>query len=334
MPIDSHQSDESFRQNFRRFFLRGMAIVMPSVLTIWVIIAGYNFLNDTVAEPINQGIRNAVLRVTSYPSANIEEQLQYLNSLDARNRKNLMDRMSFDTVISRLPHDERLREINSMTPEARASWIERWDQGGYLHYQTRKDKLLTLWRQSSYPLDLIGVVVAIVIIYLAGGILGSYVGHKLYQRGESMLARVPFIRSLYPAMKQLTDFFFGPKDKKIHFKRVVAVEYPRKGMWSLALVTGGSFPAIDKAAGKPCLTVYLPSTPMGTGYAIVVPADEIIDLPLSIDEALKRVVSGGVVSPAELEQKPVATDDAIDVVVKVVEPIEVRTSAAGRGGRR
>ena len=310
-----------------------MAIVMPSVLTIWVIIAGYNFLDDTVAEPINQGIRNLVLRITNYPSVNIEEQLQFLNSLDAGRRKELMDRMSFDSVISRLPHEERLREINGMTPDAREAWIARWDAGGYLHHHTRKDKLLTLWRQSGYPLDLIGVVVAIVIIYLAGGILGSYVGHKLYRRGESMLAKVPFIRSLYPAMKQLTDFFFGPKDTKIHFKRVVAVEYPRRGMWSLGLVTGGSFAAIDKAAGKHCLTVYLPSTPMGTGYAIVVPADEIIDLPLSIDEALKRVVSGGVVGSAASE---LAGDEkAGQLPAAAAEPVRtsVVESAKPRGGR-
>ncbi|MEX2213951.1 MAG: DUF502 domain-containing protein [Phycisphaeraceae bacterium] len=255
---------ETFFENFKRFFIRGLAIVMPTILTVWIIIAAYNFLDNTIAEPINQGIRNLVLRFSNYPTASPQEREEYRARLDPRERREL-DR-----------------------------------EGKYqseLEYQTRKDKLLYIWRRSLYPLDLIGVVLVIVIVYLAGGILGSFIGNQIYYRGERMLQRLPLVRSVYPAVKQLTDYFFGDKEQKKRFQRVVAVEYPRKGMWSIGLVTGGSWDVVDRMAGKRCVTVYLPSTPMGTGYAVIVPAEEIINLPITIDEALKRILSGGVLGP-------------------------------------
>ena len=258
---------ETFFENFKRFFIRGLAIVMPTILTVWIIIAAYNFLDNTIAEPINQGIRNLVLRFTNVPVVK-------------------------DSEIT--AHGEKLSRENQF---AYREWLNAGHNARY--YEVRREKLKYQWQTSPYPLDLIGVAFVVIIIYLAGGLLGSFIGNQIYYRGERMLQRVPLIRSVYPAVKQLTDYFFGgDKDRKKKFQRVVAVEYPRKGMWSIGLVTGGSWDVVDRMAGKRCITVYLPSTPMGTGYAVIVPADEIINLPITIDEALKRILSGGVLGPS------------------------------------
>jgi uncharacterized membrane protein len=124
-----------------------------------------------------------------------------------------------------------------------------------------------------------------------------------------MMTRVPIIKQIYPSVKQVVNFIVGDADTKVRFNRVVAVEYPRKGMWSLGLVTGETMRNIQNAAGQPCNTVFIPSSPTPfTGYVITVPTEDTVELNISIDEALRFTVSGGVVVPDSqlLEQRPAA----------------------------
>jgi uncharacterized membrane protein len=108
---------------------------------------------------------------------------------------------------------------------------------------------------------------------------------------------MPVVKQIYPYVKQVTDFLFG--DKRLQFSRVVLVEYPRKGIWSLGLVTGAGMRTIGRALGEEFLTVFVPSSPTPvTGYVITVRRDEVLDLPISIDDAIRYVVSGGVIMPA------------------------------------
>jgi len=264
---------ETFFQNFRRFFLRGLAIVLPSVLTIWVLTSLYVFVDDNIAEPINQGVRNIVLRFTSHPQVNEGDRQLILDSLDAKTRSEL---------------------LSGPAPQDR------------LEYLARRDALLKWWRRSPYPLDLMGLVIAVVLIYLAGGLLGSFIGRQIYYRGEALVTKVPLIRSVYPSIKQLTDFFVGEKkDRTRGFRRVVAVQYQRPGIWSVGLVTGESIPSIDRAQGSRCIPVFMPSSPTMTGVLAYVPEEEVLDLPLTIDEALRIIISGGVVMPASTKQAAV-----------------------------
>jgi uncharacterized membrane protein len=255
----------TFAENFKQFFFRGLAIVLPTVLTIWLLIAGYNFLDDTIAEPINQGVRIVVVRFSNYPQVDDQEKAAYLQAMDGWARKELMARGEPD------------RE---------------------LEYLARKDKLRRIWRNSPYFLDLLGVVLAVIIIYLVGGFLGSFIGRRLYWRGEQLVAKLPLIRNVYSSFKQLTEFFFGDPQNKLRFNRVVLLEYPRKGIWSIGLVTGESMPVVDGLAGEPCATIFMPSSPTPfTGYVLFLPKKDIHDLPLTIDEAMLIIISGGVVGP-------------------------------------
>lgn len=281
---------ETFRQNFRRFFLRGLAIVMPSVLTIWLLTAGYVFVDDKIAEPINQGVRNLILIFTDHPEVTPLQEKAFKDSMEAKARADLPG--------------------GPESAQAKAR----------VHYLTRKDALLKWWRQSPYPLDVMGVIIAILLIYLAGGLLGSFIGRQLYHRGEKLLTRVPLIRSVYPSIKQLTDFFFGERDESTKFKRVVAVQYQRPGIWSIGLVTGESVPTIDREQGQRCIPVFMPSSPTMTGVLAYVPEQEILDLPLTIEQALRVIISGGVVMPASTKQ------DAVDLFAATVPP-QVRTQA-------
>lgn len=259
---------ETFGQNFKRFFFRGLAILLPTILTVWLLLAAYNFLDRTIARPINVGIREIILTVSSYPTVTDAEIEQFKGQLQ------LTDPREYN------------RWKNNDEPAAQ---MRRW---------ARRDKLEHIWDDAVVPLDLVGVTLAVVLIYLVGGLVGSFVGRRAYLRGERLVQRVPLISSVYSSIKQVTDFLVGERPKNMQFSRVVAVQYPRKGLWSIGLVTGDTMQTIETNAGKPCLTVFIPSSPTPfTGYVITVPRDDTFDLPISVDDALRFTISGGVVVP-------------------------------------
>ncbi len=255
------------RSNFRHFFLRGLAILLPSVLTIWILVTAYNFVKVRIAEPINKGVREAIVQFTDWPIVLEADKLEAQRTLTG----------------------EELKQYNSAADPAH--WLSK-------HVQ--RAKLERQWSAYSFPLDAIGLIIAIIVIYIVGGLLGSYIGHRIYRRGELFLSRIPLIRYVYPSVKQVTDFLVGGGDDeaKARFSRVVAVQYPRKGIWSVGLVTGETMRVIEDHAGARCLTVFVPSSPTPfTGYVITVPEADTIDLPVSIEDALRFTISGGVVIP-------------------------------------
>jgi uncharacterized membrane protein len=118
------------------------------------------------------------------------------------------------------------------------------------------------------------------------------------RRLERVITSVPIFKQVYPYVKQVVDFLFSD-DKPIKFNRVVAVEYPRRGIWAVGLVTGSSMRSIEEESGE-SLTIFIPSSPTPfTGYTITVPHDEVHELPISIDEALRFTISGGVLVPPQ-----------------------------------
>ena len=268
------QAKPYIRSNFRRFFLRGLTILLPSVLTIWIIIAGYGFVRDKIANPINAGVREAVLRLSPWPVALEGQIVEHENTVTA-------------------------------DPKRLAAWQEVNKNREWLRLDTRRDILNQRWEKYQFPLDLIGLVIAVILIYTVGALLGGYIGHGLYRRGERLLQRIPLVRQVYPSVKQVTDFLVGEPDSKLNFNRVVAVEYPRKGLWSVGLVTGDTMRTIGDKAGRDCVTVFVPSSPTPfTGYVITVPREDTIDLNISIEEALRFTISGGVVIPANQQTLP------------------------------
>ena len=270
-----------FGGDFKTFFVRGLAIVLPTALTLWIIVVAYSFVSQRIAAPINAGLREVVIRFTDWPRPRDEDFLEVFND---RLTTAQLDRWQVFTenraTVLRQERLDWLKSQPSMVLEARRVAFRNW------------------W--DTWPiLDALGLIIAIVLIYIAGVLVTSFLGRRFYRLGENLIGRVPLIRNVYPAMKQITDFFFGSDADKIQFNRVVAVQYPRKGIWSVGLVTGDTMRFIEDAAGTLCLTVFIPSSPTPfTGYVITVPKSDTIDLPINIEDALKFAVSGGVVIPA------------------------------------
>ncbi|MBL0921836.1 MAG: DUF502 domain-containing protein [Phycisphaerales bacterium] len=258
----------TFGADFRLFFLRGLAILLPSVLTIWLLVAAYGFVQRTVAEPINRGLRQAVIQIA--PRTVAPDRLPDWfsvpdNKVDAARleRARLGLRPLPDTLLR-----AQIRERNF------ADW---WNSHWYLRN--------------------IGLLVAIVLFYLAGILLGGFLGRQMYGRVERFITRLPLIKQVYPSVKQVTEFLLGEKNQ-LSFNRVVIVEYPRRGIWTVGFHTGNTLRTVNRAAGVECVSVFIPSSPTPfTGYAINLPKDEVIDVDMTVEEALRFVISGGVLVP-------------------------------------
>jgi uncharacterized membrane protein len=151
----------------------------------------------------------------------------------------------------------------------------------------------------AYWLGWLGVVLAIVGLCVAAVIVGTFIGGSVWRLIENWIVRIPVLRKIYPGAKQVSEFFFS--EKGLEFRRVVAVEYPRKGIWSVGFVTGRSFLHLSEKTGEDLLSVFMPSTPTPiTGFTICVPQSEVVDIPITVDEAFQYLVSAGVImSPAE-----------------------------------
>lgn len=240
---------ERFGDDFKRFFLRGLAAVLPAIVTVAILVWLFAQIQRFIGRYINAGVQWVVLQ--------------------------------FSGIIAGTGMDWYLSD---------AAW----------------DEIKATWGE--YHLGWIGFVLGFVAIYIFGRFVASILGRGLWRMIERTVVRLPVIKQIYPYVKQVVDFLLS--ERKLEFSRVVAVEYPRKGIWSLGLVTGPGMRTLHQNLGGDLLTVFIPSSPTPvTGYTITVNRHDVVDLPISIDNALRFTVSGGVIMPtnqqrsrAEIEQ--------------------------------
>ena len=139
------------------------------------------------------------------------------------------------------------------------------------------------------------LLVPIVVILAVGVLAVHFFGRVLFRTIELWLSRMPFIKKVYPAVKQLADFLFNDGARQAAFRRVVLVQYPRAGAYSLAFVTN-ELETRGAGTSPRLLTLLIPNPPSPfTGPIIFVPKEDVIPLELSIEEAVKLIVSGGVI---------------------------------------
>jgi len=142
----------------------------------------------------------------------------------------------------------------------------------------------------------LGVILTLLVIFVTGLLAANIIGQKLVEFWEGLLRRIPVVNSIYSGVKQVSDTLFSPGGQA--FRKAVLVQWPREGLWTIAFLTGQ--PSTELAAHLPmdCISVYVPTTPNPTGgYFVIVPRAAVVELDMSVDEALKYVISMGVVSP-------------------------------------
>lgn len=159
----------------------------------------------------------------------------------------------------------------------------------------------------------IGVVFALVVVLLIGALTSNFVGNKLMQWWDGLLNRIPVVRSIYSAVKQVSDTLFSEKGNA--FRKALLVQWPREGTWTVAFLTGTPGESVAKHLDGEHLCVYVPTTPNPTsGYMMMVRATDCQELDMSVDEALTYVISMGVIVPGEnkklLARKALAAQQA------------------------
>ncbi|MCL5278321.1 MAG: DUF502 domain-containing protein [Planctomycetes bacterium] len=234
----------SVATSVKRYFLRGLAVLLPTILTLWILAWGYSFLQEHVSIHVNRGLVRALVWF----------------------------------------HQSR-----GMSQEALAQ------------YQTALEGIFV----RGFAGSAVGLLLAVVAIFLFGAFLASVIGRVLWRVLESTIMSAPVLRRIYPHVKQVTDFVLTPEQKKKSFLHVVAVEYPRKGLWTLGFVTGTGLREIAEQAGKELLTVLVPKSPaLVSGYVITVAKEDAIFLDMTVEEGFRFLVSAGVILPENERQVP------------------------------
>ncbi len=147
-----------------------------------------------------------------------------------------------------------------------------------------------------------GVIVSLLILLVTGMLAANFFGKGLFALWERLVHRVPLVRSIYGSVKQVTQSFLEPGGNS--FKKVVLVEYPRRDMWSIAFQTADNFSVAREQLPQDHVMVFIPTTPNPTsGFLLIVPAHEVKEMNLSVEDAIKMVISLGVVQPKRTEPK-------------------------------
>lgn len=146
----------------------------------------------------------------------------------------------------------------------------------------------------------LGFLASVVIIFLIGILTTNIVGRKLVAMTEHLILRIPLVKNIYGASKQLFDAVTLPG--KEAFRQVVMLEFPRLGVYALGFVTARQAAGFRDLVGEPTVNVFIPTAPNPTsGFFLVVPEKSVIPVPISVEEALKLIVSGGLIVPAKLQ---------------------------------
>jgi uncharacterized membrane protein len=176
------------------------------------------------------------------------------------------------------------------------------------------DSSLLLLPQAYRPESLIGfkvpglgVVLTFVVVFSTGIVVANIFGRQLVRIGESLLARIPLVRSIYAAVKQVLETVFSSSGQS--FRKVVLIEYPRRDIWTVGFLTGDGAREIQSKTARSLVSVFVPTTPNPTsGFFLMVPREDVTELAMSVDAGLKLIISAGVVLPEDNgEARPVPT---------------------------
>ena len=156
----------------------------------------------------------------------------------------------------------------------------------------------------------LGALLSLLIVLLTGVLAANIIGQRMLQFGESIVARIPVVKTLYNGVKQVSDTLFSSSGQA--FRKALLVRFPHGETWTIAFLTGTPRGEVAAKLGEDHISVYVPTTPNPTsGYFLIVPRAAVIELEMSVDEALKYVISMGVAAPA-VSRRSVAAHPAAD----------------------
>jgi len=257
----------SLTKHLKSYFLRGLAVLLPTILTVWIFVWAFIFIQKSISVHINRGlVRVMVLAAGDRMSVSDERVESYLLA----NKPELRSDRGELAIHMRRPEVRR----RALVEQLEQTWVHG-------------------------PGAIAGFILAVVDVCVVGAILASVVGRALWRTVDRFIMNAPILRRVYPYIKQVTDFLLTQEEEQGRlFSRVVAVEYPRKGVWSIGLATGAGLKKVNDSVQKEFLTVLIPNSPTPlTGYVVLVPKEQTLALDISIEEAFRFIITAGVVAP-------------------------------------
>ncbi|NNE00843.1 MAG: DUF502 domain-containing protein [Pirellulaceae bacterium] len=281
---------------FRRAVLRGLGVVLPPLLTIVVLIWAWNTIESYVLRPMESVIRSSIVwyhesndgTFADVPDGATSTGIRRLDGFTFNGQRYIPDpptgrRFLPEAVIKYVDENADYFGPDATQPASANAYWHRYVQVKYMP------------RAVVLPVFLI---VFLTILYFFGRLFTFGMGRWFVRAFDAAILRIPLVNKVYGGVKQVTDFAFN--EREIEFNRVVAIQYPREGVWSLGFVTGNSLREIADITGEPMLSVLMPTSPMPmTGFTVTVKRSEARDVDLTIDEAIQFVVSCGVVVPVQ-----------------------------------
>jgi uncharacterized membrane protein len=260
----------SVTRRFKGYFLHGLAVLLPTILTIWLFVWGYTFIQTKISVHINRGLVHIIALVAN---ERVEISEKEVRAYLLNTKPELSDNEDELQIHMRRPEIWRKARIQQLKKNLAKTWVDG-------------------------PGSITGFVVAVVGVCILGALLASYVGRSFWRTIEKFIMNTPILRNVFPYVKQVTDFVLTNEEQKKLFSRVVAVEYPRKGIWSVGFVTGSGLEKVVNTVKREFLTVIIPTSPAPfTGFVITVQKKQTIDLDMTVEQALRFIVSGGVITP-------------------------------------
>jgi uncharacterized membrane protein len=183
-------------------------------------------------------------------------------------------------------------------------WLIKWAwqllvEAHLLPYQSN-GYIGRYWNAEQYPVrtHVLGVALAVLLVYTVGILVGNLLGRAAWRVVERGVMRIPIIRAVYPAVKQVTDFVLQDNSPRLKGSRVVAIQPHEQGIWSIGMVTGATRLPLYGGRLEDMVTVFVPGTPAAfTGTVLIVPRSRVVELPMTVEEAMRLLVSGGVIVP-------------------------------------
>jgi uncharacterized membrane protein len=265
---------------FRRAVLTGLAVLLPPLLTVMIVIWAVETTKSYLLEPVTGWARDSLVWALADVRENLPMQQPWAKTatVDGRTYRQLEN----GAFIPKAVYDRVAKEPGESPPTTGTGFYRRYVDLTYL--------------QPYFAVPFF-LVVFVLFLYILGKSMAAGIGGYVGQSFENMFLHLPGVRAVYSAVKQVSDFIFN--EREIKFTRTVAVEHPRKGVWSMGFVTGEGLAVIGDAASEPMLTVLVPYSPLPiTGCTIIVRKSECIDLNMSFDQACQFIVSCGVVVPS------------------------------------
>ena len=307
---------------FRGAIVRGLGVVMPPLLTVLVLVWAWNAIASYIVRPTESVVRRAVVSwnkaewiLTEIPAS----------ATAAEGKRRLLDGFKYrDTNYVPDPTGRRF------LPEYVVRYVDEnlYRIGPYEAAPATANAYWHRYIELRYRIYFIPLflIVFLTILYFFGKLFAHGIGRWFVTSTEAGINRIPIVNKVYGSVKQVTDFAFS--ERELEFNRVVAIEYPRKGIWSLGFVTGSGLNEIAAAAGEPMLAILMPTSPMPmTGFTVQVPRSQAVDLDLTIDEAIQFIVSCGVVAPGT---KPVVNAKVTSTTIPANELIEKASQTPSR----